>query len=77
MMTTIKIKPGIYQHFKGSLYQVFHTCKHSETEETMVFYQSLYGDYSFWVRPLTLFKSKVIYEGKEKQRFTLIQALQN
>ncbi len=66
---------GIYQHYKGKLYQVFGTARHSETEEELVVYQCLYGDYALWVRPKQMFSETVWINGKEQQRFTLIQVL--
>ena len=70
------IQAGIYQHYKGQLYQVFRTVRHSETEEILVCYQCLYGDYSFWVRPLEMFTEQVENsEGEQVPRFKLIQAL--
>lgn len=66
---------GIYQHYKGKLYQVFGTARHSETEEELVVYQCLYGDYAIWVRPKQMFSETVCINGKEQQRFTLIQEL--
>ncbi|MGE8332472.1 MAG: DUF1653 domain-containing protein, partial [Pseudomonas putida] len=48
----MQIQPGVYRHYKGPEYRVFSVARHSENEEWMVFYQCLYGDYSFWVRPL-------------------------
>lgn len=68
------LKRGIYQHYKGQLYQVFHVARHSETREDLVVYQCLYDDYSMWVRPLEMFKETVELEcGEIVARFELIQ----
>ena len=69
------IPQGIYRHYKGSLYQVLHTAKHSETEELLVVYRCLYGEYGVWVRPLSMFTEIVNIEGKKVPRFELIKAL--
>ncbi|MBP8032926.1 MAG: DUF1653 domain-containing protein [Psychrobacter sp.] len=66
---------GIYRHYKGNLYQVLHTAQHSETEESLVVYRCLYGEYGVWVRPLTMFTETVEVDGKEIPRFELIKAL--
>ena len=66
---------GIYRHYKGNLYQVLHTAQHSETEELLVVYRCLYGEYGVWVRPLTMFTETVEVDGKEIPRFELIKAL--
>ncbi|MGO3177008.1 DUF1653 domain-containing protein [Psychrobacter sp.] len=73
-MTKI-IPQGIYRHYKGSLYQVLHTAQHSETEELLVVYRCLYGEYGVWVRPLAMFSETVVRDGKEIPRFELIKAL--
>lgn len=69
------ISQGIYRHYKGNLYQVLHTAKHSETEEALVVYRCLYGEYGVWVRPLAMFTETVTVDGKQLLRFELIKAL--
>lgn len=71
----ITVAQGIYRHYKGSLYQVLHTAQHSETEESLVVYRCLYGEYGVWVRPLAMFAETVKVDGKEVPRFELIKAL--
>ena len=69
------IPQGIYQHYKGNEYQVLHTAKHSETEESLVVYRCLYGEYGVWVRPLSMFAETLTHDGKQVPRFKLIKAL--
>jgi len=72
----MKLLRGIYQHYKGKLYQVLHVATHSETEEKLVVYQCLYGDYSIWVRPLSMFTESISNsDDREVERFKLVQAL--
>jgi hypothetical protein len=49
------LKPGLYQHYRGNLYQVIGLSRHSETLEELVVYQALYGNYGLWVRPFKMF----------------------
>ena len=74
-MTKRTIPQGIYRHYKGNLYQVLHTAQHSETEEALVVYRCLYGEYNVRVRPLTMFAESVEIDGKSLARFELIKAL--
>ncbi len=69
------VKTGLYQHYKGNEYFVFQIATHSETGEHLVFYRCLYGDYSWWVRPLTMFLEKVTVEGELTPRFEFVREL--
>ena len=69
------LQSGIYRHYKGQLYQVFHVATHSETQEKLVVYQCLYGDYSIWVRPLDMFQEHVVIDGESKPRFEWIASV--
>lgn len=74
-MQSTQVKSGIYRHYKGQLYQVFSVARHSETQEAHVVYQCLYGDYSLWIRPLSMFLETVELEnGQCVPRFELEQA---
>ncbi|WP_447926900.1 DUF1653 domain-containing protein [Vreelandella sp. EE27] len=63
--------PGIYRHYKGALYEVLGTARHSESEEELVVYRALYGEYGLWVRPLEMFNEHVLIEGRDQPRFAL------
>jgi len=63
--------PGIYRHYKGALYEVLGTAQHSESEEPLVVYRALYGDYGLWVRPLDMFTESVTRDGQTQPRFAL------
>jgi len=63
------LKRGIYRHYKGNLYEVLSTARHSETEEWMVIYRKLYDDGSIWVRPYDMFIENVNVNGSIEKRF--------
>jgi hypothetical protein len=65
-------RPGRYRHYKGKDYRVLGLARHSETEEEMVVYQLLYGDFSWWVRPRAMFLETVEIHGQTVPRFQYI-----
>ncbi|GAO96655.1 hypothetical protein PSA5_28075 [Pseudomonas syringae pv. actinidiae] len=68
------IATRLYRHYKGPQYRVFSVARHSETEEEVVFYQALYGDFGMWVRPLSMFLESVEVDGEHVPRFALVEA---
>lgn len=66
--------PGIYRHYKGQSYEVLGLAHHSETEEPVVVYRALYGEYGLWVRPLSIFNETVEVQDEPVARFTRIAA---
>ena len=67
-----EIRPGRYRHFKGNEYEVIGLARHSETQEEMVIYRALYGDFGLWVRPARMWNETVERDGKTFRRFTYI-----
>lgn len=68
-MTEPELRPGTYRHYKGAQYEVVGTATHSETEETLVVYRALYGEFGLWVRPLAMFVETVTVDGVTVGRF--------
>ena len=66
--------PGRYRHYKGMLYDVVGTVRHSETLEPMTLYRALYGEHGLWVRPAAMFEEEVVINGVRQPRFSLIEA---
>lgn len=61
----------------GNNYKVLCVAMHTETQEKMVVYQALYGDYKYFVRPYEMFVSKVDHnkypDVKQEYRFELVE----
>jgi hypothetical protein len=53
------IQNGLYRHFKGNLYEVTGTARHTETEEFLVLYHALGKPNEVFARPLTMFTDMV------------------
>jgi hypothetical protein len=74
-MSIMELASGLYRHYKGNDYFVFHVVTHSETRERLVCYRCLYGDYSWWVRPLDMFNETVEFAGETIPRFRFVRNL--
>lgn len=61
--------PGTYRHYKGGIYDVIGTARHSETDEQLAVYRCRSDNGSLWVRPLAMFLETVPVEGREVPRF--------
>ena len=68
----MEFKFGKYRHYKGKEYEVIGIAKHSENLEDLVVYRALYDEKQLWVRPLKMFKEKIMVDGVEKSRFEYI-----
>lgn len=66
------IQTGRYRHYKGKEYEVIGVARHSETEEALVVYRTLYGDFDLWVRPLAMFIETIVVDGVATVRFQYI-----
>jgi hypothetical protein len=64
--------PGIYRHYKGNLYEVVDTVRHSESLEPMTLYRALYGERGLWVRPAVMFAEDVEIDGVRMARFAKV-----
>ena len=71
--TLIPTPRGLYRHYKGNVYRVLDTVRHSETLEPMTLYQALYGEQGLWVRPAAMFEQQVVTDGLTQARFTKIE----
>ncbi len=68
------IELGIYEHYKGKLYEVVGVALHSETQEPLVVYKPLYKSIAtYWVRPYEMFVENVEIDGKTFPRFKKVK----
>lgn len=74
-MSSHRIVPGIYEHYKGKKYFVLGLSRNTETNEVCVVYRPLYEtDWPQLVhRNAEMFFEEVIVEGKRMPRFRLLE----
>lgn len=68
----ITTPPGLYRHYKGNVYEVVDTVRHSETLEPLTLYRALYGEHGLWVRPAAMFQEDVEIDGVKQARFAKV-----
>ena len=68
-----EIPAGTYRQYKGNLYEVIGAATHSETEEPLVVYRALYGEFGLWVRPREMFLEDVEVDGRSMRRFSQVE----
>lgn len=69
----MKIKKGIYKHYKGHVYKVIGVAKHSENLEELVVYIDIHDEDNIWVRPISMFFDKITKDEKKFKRFEFIK----
>ncbi|MEN9712156.1 MAG: hypothetical protein RLY90_417 [Pseudomonadota bacterium] len=63
---------GLYRHYKGGMYEVIGTARHSESLQAMTVYRALYGEGGLWVRPAAMFLEQVNIDGVVQPRFVKV-----
>ena len=76
ILSSQKLRLGRYRHYKNKEYEVLGIARHSESEEEMVVYRTLYGEFGLWVRPLSMFVETIEINGRFIPRFCYLGPLQ-
>ncbi|HUT22199.1 MAG TPA: DUF1653 domain-containing protein [Candidatus Bipolaricaulota bacterium] len=71
--TSYNFPLGKYKHFKGNIYEVIGSAKHSETLEDLVIYRSVENPDELWVRPKKMFFEEVEVNGEKIPRFEFME----
>ena len=69
-----KVEPGIYQHFKGNLYEVIGVAHKVDTSENLVIYRPLYGEMHLVARTVEEFTEKIQDGITYLQRFRQVES---
>ena len=72
------LKEQVYRHYKGDLYRIYVLALHSNDDVWMVIYEPMYEnpDAPFFTRPLSEWQELVEWNGKQIQRFVLVEDIQ-
>lgn len=65
-MSEQQVKPGLWRHYKGGMYEVLFSATHTETGETMVIYRALYDDDKTLARPASMWFDQVDEIGTKR-----------
>jgi hypothetical protein len=61
-----RIVPGArFRHYKGNIYQIKCTAKHTETGESLVIYTPVDKADEIWARPIKMFCGKIVLPRSE------------
>jgi hypothetical protein len=66
------VDQGLYRHYKGNIYKVLMTARHTETSELMVIYQDKSRPDLIWTRPLNMFLEEVMINNQKTPRFEYV-----
>ena len=71
----MKLKPGVYHHYKNKDYRVLQTAKDHETLADLVVYEPLYDNPAAqcFVRPLKEFIDEIEIDGKKQPRYKFLK----
>ena len=73
MASLSEITPGSrFRHYKQKDYEVLTLATDEATEDPVVVYRALYGDFGVWVRRVSSFCETIEFEGQTVERFSLI-----
>lgn len=68
------MKPGeIYRHYKGNVYRVICTARHSEDLSELVIYEDVNNPEKKWARPVEMWDEEVAVNGEKVKRFRKIE----
>lgn len=69
-----KLRPGIYQLFKGNEFQLLYIARFEENLREAVVYQALYGEKGVWIRSLDDFVQLIaVPHGSMTPRFRFLR----